>query len=52
MMTKAMLETGWTSDERLVELSLADDREAFGHIVARYQSPICALAFRPFIASR
>lgn len=32
-------------DASLVELSLAGDREAFGQIVARYQSPICALAY-------
>ncbi|MGB7745950.1 MAG: sigma-70 family RNA polymerase sigma factor [Verrucomicrobiia bacterium] len=32
-------------DTSLVELSLAGDREAFGQIVARYQSPICALAY-------
>ncbi len=33
------------SDASLVEASLAGDREAFGHIVARYQSPVCALAY-------
>jgi RNA polymerase sigma factor (sigma-70 family) len=33
------------SDTSLVELSLAGDRDAFGRIVARYQSPICALAY-------
>lgn len=33
------------SDAALVELSLTGDREAFGRIVARYQSLICALAY-------
>ena len=33
------------TDAALVESSLAGDREAFGLIVARYQSPICALAY-------
>ena len=33
------------SDASLVELSLAGDHEAFGRIVTRYQSPICALAY-------
>lgn len=32
-------------DASLVEQSLSGDREAFGQIVARYQSPICALAY-------
>ncbi len=33
------------SDASIVKLSLTGDREAFGQIVARYQSPICALAY-------
>lgn len=33
------------ADAGLVEASLAGDREAFGLIVARYQSLICSLAF-------
>lgn len=33
------------SDASLVELSLGGDRDAFGRIVARYQSAICALAY-------
>lgn len=33
------------SDISLVQRSLAGDRDAFGRIVARYQSSICALAF-------
>ncbi len=32
-------------DARLVELGLNGDRDAFGRLVARYQSPICALAY-------
>jgi len=32
-------------DARLVELGLNGDRDAFGQLVARYQSPICALAY-------
>jgi len=34
-----------TDDARLVELSRAGQREAFGQLVARYQSPVCALAY-------
>jgi RNA polymerase sigma factor (sigma-70 family) len=33
------------SDASLVEQSLAGDRDAFGQIVGRYQSPICALTY-------
>jgi RNA polymerase sigma factor (sigma-70 family) len=33
------------SDAELVEQSLAGDRQAFGRIVARYQSLVCALAY-------
>jgi RNA polymerase sigma factor (sigma-70 family) len=32
-------------DTALIELSLAGNRDAFGQIVARYKSPICALAY-------
>jgi RNA polymerase sigma factor (sigma-70 family) len=32
-------------DARLVELGLDGNRDAFGQLVARYQSPICALAY-------
>ncbi len=45
MMTYTMPETDLLSDERLVGLTLEGDRDAFGQIVARYQSPICALAY-------
>jgi len=45
MMTYSMPEADLLSDERLVGLTLEGDRDAFGEIVARYQSPICALAY-------
>jgi RNA polymerase sigma factor (sigma-70 family) len=45
MMTYTMPEADLLSDERLVGLTLEGDRDAFGEIVARYQSPICALAY-------
>jgi RNA polymerase sigma factor (sigma-70 family) len=32
-------------DARLVELGLDGDRDAFGQLVVRYQSPVCALAY-------
>src|SRR5580704_5539782 len=32
-------------DARLVALGLDGNRDAFGQLVARYQSPICALAY-------
>jgi len=32
-------------DARLVELGLNGDREAFGRLVARHQSPVCAMAY-------
>jgi RNA polymerase sigma factor (sigma-70 family) len=42
---KPMFELESASDARLVELSLSGERNAFGQIVARYQAPICALAY-------
>ena len=36
---------GSLGDTSLIELSLAGDREAFGQLVARHQSAICALAY-------
>ncbi len=45
MMTYTMPEADLLSDERLVGLTLEGDRDAFGEIVERYQSPICALAY-------
>src|SRR3984957_12221451 len=32
-------------DARLVDLGRNGDRDAFGQLVARYQSPVCALAY-------
>ncbi|HEY1788786.1 MAG TPA: sigma-70 family RNA polymerase sigma factor [Verrucomicrobiae bacterium] len=34
-----------SEDARLVQLGVRGDRDAFGRLVARYQSPICALAY-------
>src|SRR5512135_3763599 len=45
MKTNAMPELAPPTDARLVELSLEGNREAFGRLVARHQSPICALAY-------
>jgi RNA polymerase sigma factor (sigma-70 family) len=45
MKTNIALEPEMLSDASLVEHSLAGDHDAFGQIVARYQSPICALAY-------
>jgi RNA polymerase sigma factor (sigma-70 family) len=44
MTTQNMPDTG-LPDAALVAASLAGDREAFGLIVARYQSLVCSLAF-------
>src|SRR5580692_6714500 len=38
-------ETLTPDDARLVALSLNGNRDAFGHLVARYQSPVCAFAY-------
>jgi RNA polymerase sigma factor (sigma-70 family) len=41
-----VLSDGKTMDDaRLVELGVAGNRDAFGELVARYQSPVCALAY-------
>ena len=45
MKTNLAMEPEMRSDASLVELSLTGDRDAFGRIVARYQSSICALAY-------
>lgn len=45
METNVAVEPEMLSDASLVEQSLAGDNDAFGRIVARYQSPICALAY-------
>src|SRR5438876_12257049 len=43
-MTQAV-KTTVSSDSELVTRSLAGNRDAFGRIVARYQSLVCALAY-------
>jgi RNA polymerase sigma factor (sigma-70 family) len=45
MKLDTMPEAETLDDAHLVELGLDDDRHAFGQLVARYQSPVCALAF-------
>lgn len=45
MKTNFNLEPEILCDTSLIEMSLAGDRDAFGQIVERYQSPICALAY-------
>jgi RNA polymerase sigma factor (sigma-70 family) len=42
---KTVLQPETVGDARLVELCLQQDREAFGTIVARYQSLICSIAY-------
>ena len=34
-----------SEDTQLVQLGVQGDRDAFGRLVARYQSPVCALAY-------
>jgi RNA polymerase sigma factor (sigma-70 family) len=45
MNTISSVEPDTETDSALVERSLDGDRDAFGRIVARYQSPLCALAY-------
>ncbi len=45
MITPIAIPTSQSNDAELVEQSLAGDREAFGRIVARYQSLVCALTY-------
>jgi RNA polymerase sigma factor (sigma-70 family) len=45
MMTIKMTPVATSEDAELVNASLAGDREAFGQIVARYQSLVCSLAY-------
>lgn len=45
MNTLAMQETELLADAELVGLCLGGDREAFGRIVERYQSLVCALTY-------
>ena len=44
-MTPIALSTAHPNDAELVAQSLAGDRQAFGRIVARYQSLVCALTY-------
>src|SRR5665213_2051204 len=46
MKLKVMLDAKTLDDARLVALGAEGNREAFGELVARYQSPVCALAYR------
>jgi RNA polymerase sigma factor (sigma-70 family) len=45
MMTTRVMETAAHNDGELVAASLSGNREAFGEIVARYQSLVCSLAY-------
>src|SRR3954452_1692218 len=44
-MTMTPMKTADSSDSELVNQSLAGNRDAFGWIVARYQSLLCSLAY-------
>jgi RNA polymerase sigma factor (sigma-70 family) len=45
MNLKVMADAKMMDDARLVELGRDGNHEAFGQLVARYQSPVCALAY-------
>ncbi len=45
MMTTHMTQPAASGDADLVQACLAGNREAFGHIVSRYQSLVCSLAY-------
>ena len=45
MRSNVISNPGSLDDARLVELGLNGNLDAFGQLVARYQSPICALAY-------
>lgn len=45
MQTSPFITPETSEDGRLVQASLAGDREAFGRIVTRYQSLVCSLAY-------
>src|SRR3954470_12682687 len=45
MMTRTMTSAASQNDSDLVGASLSGNRDAFGHIVSRYQSLICSLAY-------
>jgi RNA polymerase sigma factor (sigma-70 family) len=45
MKLDVMSDAKTVDDARLVQLGLDGNRDAFGQLVARYQSPICAMAY-------
>src|ERR1035437_5606231 len=45
MKIDVMLDAETLDDARLVQLGLDGNRDAFGQLVARHQSPVCALAY-------
>jgi RNA polymerase sigma factor (sigma-70 family) len=45
MMTTKLMPVAMNNDAELVSGTLAGNRDAFGHIVSRYQSLICSLAY-------
>jgi RNA polymerase sigma factor (sigma-70 family) len=45
MLTNRLIDGAGTVDTELVAQTLEGDRDAFGHIVSRYQSLICSLAY-------
>src|SRR5208283_2812728 len=45
MMTGRMMSVAANNDAELVSASISGDRDAFGQIVARYQSLVCSLAY-------
>ena len=45
MMTTKLMSVAVNNDAELVRGTLAGNRDAFGHIVSRYQSLVCSLAF-------
>jgi RNA polymerase sigma factor (sigma-70 family) len=45
MITRTMIPAASQPDSELVDASLSGNRDAFGHIVSRYQSLICSLAY-------
>jgi RNA polymerase sigma factor (sigma-70 family) len=45
MMTARMISAAANNDAELVSASLSGNRDAFGQIVARYQSLVCSLAY-------
>jgi RNA polymerase sigma factor (sigma-70 family) len=45
MKLNTLSDTEMLNDAQLVELGLDGNREAFGQLVSRYQSPLCAVAY-------